>query len=241
MAAQSIRRGRPQSHYHTDTKLEGIRFFAMDHGDTEERAFRSGQLHITASVPASKVDVYREANNPALLTYPRVGTRYLPCNTTRAPFDDVRVRRAFALAINRQQMVDVVLRAGGEPAYSMVGGTGGRYQPTLLLEESIDEARELLAQAGFPGGVGFPPVEYLYNTLDRNRQVAETLQQMWKSALNVDVTLRNEEWKVFLETRRQGDYQIARAGWLPFSAEPAELYELNSGWSDSNETGWSDP
>ncbi|MDA8528297.1 peptide ABC transporter substrate-binding protein [Opitutaceae bacterium] len=228
-------------HYHTDTKLEGIRFFAMDHGDTEERAFRSGQLHITASVPASKVDVYREANNPALLTYPRVGTRYLPCNTTRAPFDDVRVRRAFALAINRQQMVDVVLRAGGEPAYSMVGGTGGRYQPTLLLEESIDEARELLAQAGFPGGVGFPPVEYLYNTLGRNRQVAETLQQMWKSALNGDVTLRNEEWKVFLETRRQGDYQIARAGWLPFSAEPAELYELNSGWSGSNETGWSDP
>lgn len=228
-------------HYHSAVKLTGIRFLAMDNHDTSERAFRSGQLHITDGLPASKVDVYREANNPALLVYPRVGTRFLSLNTTRAPFDDARVRRAFALTINRQQMVEVVLRTGGRPAYSFVGPIEGKYEPTLQIEESIDEARQLLAEAGYPNGEGFPPVEYLYNTLDRNRQVAEALQQMWKSALNVDVTLRNEEWKVFLDTRNQLDYQISRSGWLPFSPEPAELYELNSGWSDSNETGWSDP
>lgn len=228
-------------HYHGNTKLDRIRFIAMDHNDTAERAFRSGQLHITDGVPAAKIEVYRQANDPALLTYPRVGTRFLSINTTRAPFDDARVRRAFALTINRQQMTDVVLRTGDQPAYSFVGGTGGRYQSSNVLIESHEEARRLLAEAGYPDGAGFPPVEYLYNTLDRNRQVAEALQQMWKSALNVDVTLRNEEWKVFLNSRRQLDYQISRSGWLPFSPEPAELYELNSGWSDSNETGWSDP
>lgn len=228
-------------HYHGEAKLNGIRFIAMDNQDTAERAFRSGQMHITEGVPASKVDVYRDANDPALLIYPRVGTRFLSLNTERAPFDDIRVRRAFALTLNRQQLIDVVLRTGGRPAYGFVGPIKGKYEPTLMLEESIDEARHLLAEAGYPDGAEFPPVEYLYNTLDRNRQVAEALQQMWKSALNVEVSLRNEEWKVFLDTRKRGDYQISRSGWLPFSPEPAELYELNSGWSDSNETNWSDP
>ena len=213
----------------------------MENTDTMERSFRSGQLHIIDGIPASKIEVYREAKDPALLTYPRVGTRFLSINTTRAPFDDVRVRRAFALALNRHQLIEVVLRTGGRPAYSFVGPIPGRFEPTNLLEESIPEAQALLAAAGYPNGEGFPPVEYLYNTLDRNRQVAEAIQQMWKSALGVEISLRNEEWKVFLDTRHQLDYQISRSGWLPFSPEPAELYELNSGWSPSNETGWSDP
>ncbi len=227
--------------YHRKTKLSSIRFVSMENTDTMERSFRSGQLHITDSVPASKMDVYREAQDPALLTYPRIGTRYLSFNTTRAPFDDARVRRAFALALNRQQLVEVVLRTGGRPAYSFVGPIPGKYEPTHFLEESVPAAQALLAEAGYPNGEGFPPVEYLYNTLDRNRQVAEAIQQMWRSALGVQISLRNEEWKVFLDTRSRLDYHIARAGWLPFSPEPAELYELNSGWSPSNETGWSDP
>jgi len=228
-------------HFHGPTQLEQIRFISMENTDTMERSFRSGQLHITDSVPSSKVEVYRQANDPALLVYPRIGTRFFNLNTTRPPFDDPRVRRAFALSLNRQQLVDVVLRTGGRPAYSFVGPIAGKYEPTVFLTESVTEARALLAAAGYPDGKGFPPVEYLYNTLDRNRQMAEAVQQMWKTALGVDITLRNEEWKVFLETRSQLDYQIARAGWLPFSPEPAELYELNSSWSPSNETGWSHP
>lgn len=228
-------------HFHSEAKLNGIRFISMENTDTMERSFRTGQLHITDGVPASKVAVYREANDPALLTYPRVGTRFLSINTTRAPFDDERVRRAFALALNRQQLVDVVLRTGGRPAYSFVGPIVGKYESTVQLEESIEAAQALLAEAGYPNGEGFPFVEYLYNTLDRNRQVAEAIQQMWKSALGVEISLRNEEWKVFLDTRSQLDYSISRSGWLPFSPEPAELYELNSSWSASNETGWSDP
>lgn len=226
-------------HYHGEAKLDGIRFISMENTDTMERSFRAGQLHIIDGIPSSKVDVYREAKDPALVSYPRVGTRFLSINTTRAPFDDVRVRRAFALTLNRQQLIDVVLRTGGQPAYSFVGPVPGKYEPTLFLEESTEEARALLAAAGYPNGEGFPPVEYLYNTLDRNRQVAEAIQQMWKSALGVEISLRNEEWKVFLDTRHQLDYHISRSGWLPFSPEPAELYELNSGWSPSNETGWS--
>ncbi|MCC5023822.1 MAG: hypothetical protein J6386_14040 [Candidatus Synoicihabitans palmerolidicus] len=160
--------------------------------------------------------------------------RYLSINTTRPPFDDVCVRQTFALALNRRQLTDVVLRTGGTPAYTVIKALPGGYEP-------IAEARRLLADAGYPDGVGFPPVEYLYNTLDRNREMAEALQQIWRTALNINVSLRNEEWKVFLDTRQHLNYQIARAGWLPFSAEPLELYELQTAASGSNETGWIDP
>lgn len=228
-------------HYYVETRLDTIRFLAMGNFDTEERAYRSGQLHITSGVPASKMDGYREANDPALLNYPRVGSRYLMVNTQRAPFDDARVRQAFALALNRQQLIEVVLRTGGKPGYAMIGQVPSRHEPSTLIEESVEKARELLAEAGYPEGAGFPAVEYLYNTSDRNREMAEAMQQMWRANLGVQVSIINQEWKVFLDTRIQEDYQISRAGWLPFSPEPAELYELCHGDSPNNQTGWSDP
>ena len=228
-------------HYHSATRLDAIRFIVIENTDTQERAFRSGQLHITNEVPSSKIEVYREAGDPVLVSYPRVGTRYLKLNTTRPPFDDVRVRQAFSKSIDRQKLVEVVLRTGGSPAYALVDHHPGGHQPTALIEESVQDSRRLLAEAGYPNGKGFPAVEYLYNTLDRNRQVAAALQQMWKRGLGVDVTPRNEEWKVFLDTRHRLDYQIARTGWLPSAAEPIELYELCTAGSPTNETGWSHP
>lgn len=228
-------------HYHGETQLDAIRFVAMGNLDTEERAYRSGQLHITSGVPASKMDVYRDAQDPAFLNYRRIGSRYLMVNVQRPPFDDVRVRRAFALALDRQQLVEVVLRTGDAPGYSMIGAVPERHEPTTVIEESVDEARALLAAAGYPKGQGMPPVEFLYNTSDRNRQMAEAMQQMWRANLGVPVSIRNEEWKVFLDTRIREDYQISRAGWLPFSPEPAEIYELCHGDSPNNQTGWRNP
>ncbi len=228
-------------HYHGETRLEAIRFLAMGNLDVEERAYRSGQLHITSGVPASKMDGYREAGDPAFLNYPRVGSRYLMVNTQRPPFDDVRVRQAFAMTLNREKLVGIVLRTGGQPGYAMIGQVSNRHEPSILIEESVEEAQALLAEAGFPGGEGLPSVEFLYNTSDRNREMAEAMQQMWRANLGVPVSIINQEWKVFLDTRIQEDYQISRAGWLPFSPEPAELYELAHGDSPNNQTGWRNP
>ncbi len=228
-------------HFHAPVRLHKVRFIAMGNMDTQERAFRSGQLHITSGLPANKMEVYAAENHPALHRYRRVGSRYMIFNNARPPFNDARVRRAFAMAINRQQISDVVLRTGGSPAYAFIGNVPSRHEPTALVKEDLAAAQALLADAGYPNGEGFPPVEYLYNTLDRNRQVAEAVQQMWRTNLGVAVELRNEEWKVFLDTRRRGDFQVSRAGWLPFSPEPAELYELNSTASPANETNWSHP
>jgi oligopeptide transport system substrate-binding protein len=225
-------------HFNRSIKLDGIRFLLIENLDTAERAYRSNQLHITSGLPTFKIPGYQAAHDPALSLVSRVGIRYLMTNTTRPPFDDARVRRAFALAMNREKLTSTVLRTGGAPAYSFIGPVPGDHQPSHLFTESAEEARRLLAEAGYPHGEGFPPTEYLYNTLDRNREVAEALQQMWQTTLGVKISIRNEEWKVFLDTRHRLDFQIARAGWLPFTASPLELYELVTKASGSNESGW---
>jgi oligopeptide transport system substrate-binding protein len=225
-------------HFRTAPTLREIRYFAIESSDTEERAYRTGQLHVTSSVPPTKVVTYRAAGDPALRITPRVGAHYLIFNATRPPFDDARVRRALALALDRRQLVEAVLRSGEPPAYALVYPVDGGYAPVATLSESLSEAQQLLADAGFPNGRGFPPVEYLYNTNERNRDVAEAIQQMWRRNLGIQVVLRNEEWKVFLQTRLQGGYQIARAGWLQFGADPIEMYELLLSTSAFNDTRW---
>lgn len=228
-------------HFRIAPRLREIRYFAIESGDTEERAYRTGQLHVTSSVPPTKVVTYRAAGDPALRITPRVGTNYLIFNVTRPPFNDARVRRALALALDRRQLVEAVLRSGEAPAYALVYPVDGGYVPTATLIESLVEARQLLAEAGFPEGRGFPPAEYLYNTNERNRDVAEAIQQMWRRNLGIQVALRNEEWKVFLQTRQQGAFQIARAGWLQFAPDPIEMYELLLSTSAFNDTKWKHP
>ncbi len=227
-------------HYPRSVRADSIRFFAIESLDTEERAFRTQQLHLTNGVPAHKIATYREAHDPALRITPRVATSYISFNTTRPPFNDVRVRQAFSLALDRRQLADAVIRTGAPPSYSFVGPVPG-HTPGILLTESVDEARRLLAAAGYPDGAGFPPVEYLYNTNERNQQIAEALQQMWKSALGVDISLHNQEWKVFLDSRQQKDFDLARGTWLPWTPEPIELYELLKSDSGVNNSGWAHP
>ncbi len=227
-------------HYPRSVRADSIRFFAIESLDTEERAYRTGQLHITNGVPSHKIAAYREAGDPALRVTPRVATYYVSFNHTRPPFDDVRVRQAFARAIDRQQLTESVLRTGAPPSYAFVGPVPG-HSPGASLTESVAEARALLAAAGYPDGAGFPPVEYLYNTNERNQQTAEALQQMWKAALGVDVTLVNQEWKVYLDSRQQKDFDLARAAWLPWTPEPIELYELLLSTAGTNNSGWAHP
>jgi oligopeptide transport system substrate-binding protein len=219
-------------------KLAEIHYHPIESLDTEERAFRTGQLHLTSGVPASKVPAYREANDRVLHISPRLGLHYLNLNTERPTLKDARVRRALAFAIDRRQLATQVLGRGETPAESLGQPGMGGYAPRHRLAGGPEEARRLLAAAGFPGGAGFPRLSYLYNTSERNRDVAEALQQMWRRELGIDVELRNEEWKVFLSSRQRGQYDLARAGWNPFTPECAELFLLCHGSSEFNDSRW---
>jgi len=233
---------RNEHHWNSaNVALNEIRFYPIESQDTEERAFRSGQLHATSTMPVSKIDTYRADKSPALHVTARLGAGYLVFNTKKAPFDDARVRRAFSLAINREQIATSIYRAGQTPAYVLSQAGMGGYQPRHRITGGPDEARALLAEAGYPGGAGFPKVEYLYNTSELNRDVAQAIQQMWSKELGVDVTLVNEEWKVFLDTRDTGNFQIARAGWFPFTDEASEYFQQVVSTNAFNDSNWGDP
>lgn len=227
--------------YHPDAAklwLKTITYYPIENLDAEERAYRAGQLHATNSLPSNKVATYEQAHDPALQITPRLGVSFIVFNARRPPFNDPRVRRAFSAAIDRPALAKAAYQGGYTPAYSISQPGMGGYQPPDLITDTPADARALLAAAGFPGGQGFPKVAYLYNTADRNRTVAEILQQMWRRELGVEVELVNQEWKVFLDTRHRGDYDIARSGWFPFANEPTDFFELFLTVSSNNETGW---
>jgi oligopeptide transport system substrate-binding protein len=222
-------------------RLNAIRFYPIDNEDTEERAFRAGQLHITETLPLSKIDYYK-ANYPGLLKIgPYLGTYFYRVNVTKPPLNDKRVRKALAMAIDRGSIVTNVMKGGQLPAYNLVPpGTAG-YTSHTHLEENIAEAKRLLAEAGYPGGKGLPTIELLYNTSEAHRTIAEAIQQMWRTRLGVNAQLVNQEWKVYLDSQRTLNYQVCRGSWIGDYVDPNSFLDMWLTGGGNNETGWSNP
>jgi oligopeptide transport system substrate-binding protein len=222
-------------------RLKAIRFYPIESDDTEERSFRAGQLHVTLTVPLSKIDYYK-ANHPDLITIgPYLGTYFYRVNVTKPPLNDKRVRQALAMAIDRESIVKDVMKGGELPAFNLTPpGTAG-YTCRTHLKEDLAEAKRLLAEAGYPDGKGLPPIELLYNTLEAHRTIAEAIQQMWKTKLGVDARLANQEWKVYLDSQRSLNYQICRGSWIGDYVDPNSFLDMWLTGGGNNETGWSNP
>jgi len=218
--------------------LKGIRFYAVANVNTEERMFRAGQLHMTHALPTNKFPIYQQQQSPYLRVYPALGTYYYVFNTQRPPLQDPRVRRALSLAIDRGSIIDNVLKGNRIAAYCFTPpGTGGYTCETAIIE-NIQLAQKLMAAAGYPEGQGFPAIELLYNSSDDHRILAEAIQGMWKEYLNIDITLKNQDWKVYLVTRENRDFDIARAGWIGDYNDPTTFLELFTSQSGNNVSGW---
>lgn len=222
-------------------KLDGIQFFAIDDISTEERMFRAGQLHRTQELPLSKIDTYRREHPDVLHIEPYLGVSYYYFNVERPPFTDQRVRRAFAMAIDRESLVKNVLRGGQQPAYALsYPGTAG-YFPRARLEGGPDEARRLLAEAGYPDGKGFPTVELTYNSSENNRILAEAIQQMLLRNLGVNIGLVNQEWKVYRDSLRTHNFSLGRAGWIADYVDPHAFLEIWVTGNGNNDGQYSNP
>lgn len=204
-----------------NVKLDGIRFLAMDNGDTEERAFRAGQLDVTMAVPFTKLAGYRAEQPSRLRSVPLSETRYLVLNTTRPPLDDARVRRALALALDRTTLVDKVLLSG-QPAFNFVPAGLGGYAPAERITENIAEARRLLAEAGFPEGRGFPRLELA--TWPVNPAQLEAVQQMWRRALGIEIALAPREARTHLASLASGDFALAFMTAIPDYDGASDLF-----------------
>ncbi len=222
-------------------KLDEIDFYPVESTDTEERMFRTGQLDITYDVPREKIPFYKHDHPDELSIAPFVSVYFYRCNVRRPPLDNVKVRRALALAIDRERLVKDVTKADEQPAYAVTYPGIAGYFPQARLAGTVDDARRLLAEVGYPGGRGFPPLELIYNTYEIHRAIAEAVQQMWRKNLNIDVSLRNEEWKAYLDAQETGNYQLARAAWSADYADPDSFLDLWETGNGNNETNWSNP
>ncbi len=218
-------------------RLNEIHFYPLSDANTEERAFRSGQLHVTETLPLSKVESYKKT--PYLFLAPYFSTYGYAFNTKKPPFDDKRVRQALSLAIDRKAIIENVTKRNEHPAFSFVPpGTLG-YGSSVKLEENVGKAKKLLEQAGYSNGGGFPKVTLLYNTSDAHKSIAEALQYMWEKNLNIHVELVNQEWKVFLKARAGGEYNLFRLGWVGDYLDPNAFLEIFTSNSGNNMSGWS--
>jgi oligopeptide transport system substrate-binding protein len=224
-----------------NVKLNGVVFYPTENIVSEERMFRVGQLHYTQTVPLDKIKVYKALEDSPYVQAPYLGTYYYLLNTERTPVDDPRVRRALSMSVDRETLIATVLKNSFYPAYSITPpGTLG-YQPPVLFGYDPEGARRLLAEAGYPGGKGWPGIEIKYNTSENHRKIAVALQQMWKDALNIEVTIANEEWKVYLDSVTQMNFQISRRGWIGDYVDPNNFLDLYLTGGGNNNTGFSDP
>ena len=233
-----------------------IKFALMDDDNAKLAAFKSGELLHIWNPPLAETPALLKSGE--LIPAPYLGTYYVVYNVKKAPFDDPRVREAFSLVIDRNYIVSQITGTGEKPAagfvpngvndvagpgsddFRTVGGDYFSVDPAQY-KANCDKARQLLADAGYPGGKGFPITDYLYNTADNHRAIAEALQNMWQTELGVTITLTNQDWGVFIDTRKNGDYVIARDGWIADYNDPITFVDQFITGGGNNDSQYSNP
>ncbi len=210
----------PYFHAANSVKIDTVYYYPTESQSEEFKRYQAGELHITYDIPTDQMDFVKK--NLAAETHipPYFGTYYYEINLTREPLgSQLKLRQALFLAIDRTTLTDKILKAGQVPAYGWVPPGVPGYQQQQLDYAKMSQAerntlaKKLYAEAGY--GPNKPlKVELLYNTSESHKLVAVAIQSMWKQVLGVEVTLSNQEWKVYLESRDQKEYQIGRAGWI---------------------------
>lgn len=181
---------------------------------------------------------------PDFHSAPFLGTYFLRFNTTRKPFNDPRVRLAFCLVMNKELITRKITRAGEPPAFSLTPpgtGSGEKYTPPPSYARDPDKARALLAEAGYPGGDGFPIVYYL-TTGDVggiDSDIAVEVQEMLTRELGINVQLERQEWKVYLKSLTTLDYDLCRSTWVGDYNDPNTFLGCFVTGDGNNRTGWS--
>jgi oligopeptide transport system substrate-binding protein len=219
-------------------KMATVEVKPVQDANTALNFFHTGQCDLDKGMmPPTLIDELKR--QPWFHTGPFLGTWFIRINTQKKPFDDVRVRQAFALALDKRRIVESITKLGERPAYAITPpGVGAGYQPPAGLEFDTEKARELLAAAGFPGGKGFPLIEYLYIPLPIERSIAIELQAMWQRHLGITVNLQKQEQKIWLSSMRNLDYHLCRSSWVGDYNDATTFLDMFLAESGNNRTGW---
>lgn len=213
-------------------KIDTVIYYPSSDLAAAARRFQAGELHLTTDIPADQIKQLREKLGNQVKVAPYLGTYFLIINSAKPPFDDVRVRRALSLAIDREFIADEIWAGTMLPAYGVIppniGNYGERAEADFKLASPLDredEAKRLLASAGF--GPGAPlKVQLRYNTTDNNRRTMIAIAEQWK-AIGVETTFINTDGKThFAYLRDGGDFDVARYGWIGDYSDPQNFLFL---------------
>ena len=222
----------------------------IDVQSTAYTAYQAGEFDFLNEVPPAETPRLL-AENPYFFAFPYLGTYYYNFNMDLEQFSDPLVRRALTLSIDREAIAEV-FGDGRVPAAGFVPPglpdhegrdffeTAGTYG--IATDDSqFEEAQRLLAEAGYPNGEGFPEFVLMYNTSEGHQLVAELVQEMWKTNLGIETTLENQEWAVFQDTRKEGDYEVSRGGWITDFLDPIGLLAIFKTGNTYNDPNYNNP
>lgn len=223
-------------------KLDKLEFSVIQDENTQLYMFDKGEADWAGApfgvLPPDALPAL--ADKEILQTKPISGVYWYKFNTEQVPFTNVKIRKAFAYAIDRQA-VDEALRNGVQiPATGAIPQTLTLKKEGYFKDNDQDTAKKLLAEGMKELGITkLPPIALSFNISEHHRAAAETIQKQWKQVLGVDVTLNEQEWKVNLEAMNKGEYQIGRSAWLSDYNDPISFLELfKDKEGSSNDTGW---
>lgn len=225
-------------------KLDSIKWNLIEDANAAYYAYQNGEVLFIKDVPTEEIPSLQD--NDEFHVDPIIGTYYLSFNTQVEPLDNPLVRKALSLAIDREYVANTLMQGTYSPAVNFIGpgwkdtdgsdfidnANGG--EPYLSANADIEAAKEALAEAGYPDGEGLPVLHYITNDAGYHKAVAEYLQDAWKE---IGVTLEVElmEWASFTPTRRNGDYEIARNGWVGDYSDPSNMLELMYSTNGNND------
>jgi oligopeptide transport system substrate-binding protein len=217
--------------------LNRIAAYPIENENTALLRYETGELLWISSLPGPLIPELKK--RPDYHKAPYFGTYFYRFNCTRPPFDDPRVRKAFNLALNKDTICTYVLHDEYEPATTFVPPMVPPYESPEGMPFDPKRAAALLAEAGYPAGKGFPRVTLIYNTSKRHEQIAEIAQNMWREHLGVEVALLNQEWKTYLTTMQNLEYDLMRSAWIGDYLDPNTFLDMFVSGGGNNRTGWS--
>ncbi len=221
-------------------KLETVDAMAVKSATTALNMYLTGQIDWVTDVPASVIPDLIARPERDFVPTPVLIIYYYRLNTTRPPLDDIHVRRALNLAMDKQLICDKVTQGGQIPARSFVPPGLPGYKSPLCGEFNVVAAQAELAKSKYatrPGGI--PKIEVTYNDNDTHRAIAEVIQQMWKNNLGINVELKALEWNSYLDAQHTMQYSVCRAGWVPDYPDANTFIDMWLTGGGNNETGWS--
>lgn len=222
-----------------NVRLEVIDALPIKSRLTGLNMFLSGELDWNHAPPGNMIPFLKDrpdyVDGPALITY------FYRLNVARDGLRDKRVRQALSLAMDKQAICTYVTQAGERPAQSFVPRGMPGYESPRLAGHDPNRARQLLEEAGYPGGRNFPKLQILYNSDEMHKAIAEVIQQQWKKELGIQIELHGIAWPAYLEQMHKGDFDICRAGWVPDYTDPNTFLDIFVTGGLQNGTNWGNP